>query len=206
MCVAQVLLHRSLLATRDFKSMLLLASRFVGNLPSLDTICRRCACAVSGCPHEHLQGRVYLPLDLRSGIYGEEKETTLAGRYPVPLCRQLARCIRIPNHVVPKSKQLPGQARISSWYQKRLCQVQGGDFQVAKQIKPVPQPCENEWPGATKFALEDGSRHKRRSFLEEHNCRRTSVVQSRSRSGVIEGRCDRVQPAAQKQEGLCTDS
>ena len=77
--------------TGDFKSELLLASRFVGNLPSLDTICRRCACAVSGCPHEHLQGRVYLPLDLRSGIYGEEKETTPAGRYPVPVCRQLAR-------------------------------------------------------------------------------------------------------------------
>ena len=126
----------------------------VGGLQAIEKICD---CTV---PHEILMGKI------KAEVEGRQQwawKTTLAGRYPVPLCRELASVFA---HQCPRGGFCGlGESPSHPYWNVSL----GQGARIAIDADPLPQlPAvyyDTEWHGATQFSIEGDSRLRRAAAI-----------------------------------------
>ena len=111
-------------------------TRIIGSLPGLSSLGQRCS---GGHTHERLAGTIRVE---EAGTSRQVFVTSLAGRYPPPLCRQWA---RIAKRVLPTTGSARnGFADMAPW-EAALCAARNAG--VGSHFVPTcPAGCPREWP------------------------------------------------------------
>lgn len=165
-------------------------TRLCGTLPCLHHLHRRCSCVL---PHERLQGLAHFEQSDRrvSAVW----KTTLAGRYPPRLCREVVRVARLsaPHGAAAKADESNPRPRWAA----ALGKAANGKPAFSVPLAPCPRHYRSEWADAVKVSLEGNSRRLREaallSYLAAKGCGKsetggTDPGRTETRSATTPGR------------------